>query len=125
MKGLVAVLLLVGLSTALKRNGEEYSLGPCEQKAWNNARPHSVSILEFGAVGDGKTLNTVAFQNAIFYLKSFTDKGGAQLYVPSGEWLTGSLNLISHLSSTFVLNLTLYMLTPFITVNCQEEVQAL
>jgi polygalacturonase len=49
-------------------------------------------------VGDGKTLNTVAFQNAIFYLKSFTDKGGAQLYVPKGKWLTGSFNLTSHLT---------------------------
>ncbi|KAL6190922.1 hypothetical protein ACLB2K_037316 [Fragaria x ananassa] len=38
-------------------------------------RRHSVSILEFGAVGDGKTLNTLAFQNAIFHLKSFADKG--------------------------------------------------
>ena len=61
-------------------------------------RPHSVSILEFGAVGDGKTLNTIAFQNAIFYLKSFADKGGAQLYVPPGQWLTGSFNLTSHLT---------------------------
>ena len=61
-------------------------------------RPHSVSILEFGAVGDGKTLNTIAFQNAIFYLKSFADKGGAQLYVPPGKWLTGSFNLTSHLT---------------------------
>ncbi|GFZ13758.1 pectin lyase-like superfamily protein [Actinidia rufa] len=61
-------------------------------------RPHSVSILEFGAVGDGKTLNTVAFQNAVFYLKSFADKGGAQLYVPPGRWLTGSFNLTSHLT---------------------------
>lgn len=61
-------------------------------------RPHSVSILEFGAVGDGKTLNTVAFQNAIFYVKSFVDKGGAQLYIPSGRWLTGSFNLTSHLT---------------------------
>ncbi|QHN85820.1 putative polygalacturonase [Arachis hypogaea] len=95
---MVAVLLLVALSTALESNGEEYSLGPYEQKAWNNARPHSVLILEFGAVGDGKTLNTVAFQNAICYLKSFTDKGGAQLYVPSGKWLTGSLNFVSHLT---------------------------
>jgi polygalacturonase len=57
-----------------------------------------VSILEFGAVGDGKTLNTVAFQNAIFYLKSFADKSGAQLYVPTGRWLTGSFNLTSHLT---------------------------
>lgn len=90
------MLLLVALSTALESNGED-NIGPCEQKA-SNARPHSVSILEFGAVGDGKTLNTVAFQNAIFYLKSFTDKGGAQLYVPSGKWLTGSFNLTSHLT---------------------------
>jgi polygalacturonase len=61
-------------------------------------RPHSVSIVEFGAIGDGITLNTHAFQNAIFYLHSFADKGGAQLYVPSGRWLTGSFNLTSHLT---------------------------
>lgn len=61
-------------------------------------RPHSVSVTEFGAVGDGKTLNTVAFQNAIFYLKSFVDKGGAQLYVPAGRWLTGCITLTSHLT---------------------------
>ena len=72
--------------------------GQCEYSTTLEPRPHSVSILEFGAVGDGKTLNTVAFQNAIFYLKSFADKGGAQLYVPPGKWLTGSFNLTSHLT---------------------------
>eukprot|EP00249_Psilotum_nudum_P009126 c21725_g2_i1 orf=1-711(-) len=61
-------------------------------------RPHSVTITEFGAIGDGVTLNTKAFQNAIFYLRSFADKGGAQLYVPAGRWLTGSFNLTSHLT---------------------------
>lgn len=68
---------------------------------WANSadiRPHSVSITEFGAVGDGMTLNTKAFQNAIFYLNSFTDKGGAKLFVPAGRWLTGSFDLISHLT---------------------------
>ncbi|KAF8757396.1 hypothetical protein HU200_010915 [Digitaria exilis] len=64
----------------------------------NVYRPHSVTITEFGAVGDGVTLNTKAFQNAIFYLNSFADKGGAQLFVPAGRWLTGSFNLISHLT---------------------------
>ncbi|KAF2324995.1 hypothetical protein GH714_022133 [Hevea brasiliensis] len=61
-------------------------------------RPHSVTITEFGAVGDGLTLNTKAFQNAIFYLNSFADKGGAKLFVPAGRWLTGSFDLISHLT---------------------------
>jgi polygalacturonase len=61
-------------------------------------RPHSVSITEFGAVNDGVTLNTKAFKNAIFYLSSFADKGGAELFVPAGRWLTGSFNLISHLT---------------------------
>ncbi|XP_025802126.1 probable polygalacturonase isoform X5 [Panicum hallii] len=61
-------------------------------------RPHSASITDFGAVGDGTTLNTKAFQNALFYLNSFANKGGAQLFVPAGRWLTGSFSLISHLT---------------------------
>lgn len=70
----------------------------CEYSNSGADRPHSVSITEFGAVGDGVTLNTKAFQNAIFYVNSFSDKGGAQLFVPSGKWLTGSFSLISHLT---------------------------
>ncbi|XP_030508010.2 probable polygalacturonase isoform X2 [Cannabis sativa] len=95
---LVVLLLLLALSNAVKINGDE-SHGQCNyNKQTLQPRPHSVSISEFGAVGDGKTLNTIAFQNAIFYLKSFADKGGAQLYVPPGRWLTGSFSLTSHLT---------------------------
>ncbi|CAK7333279.1 unnamed protein product [Dovyalis caffra] len=97
MKMPVALLLLLALSIAVRIDAEE-SGGVCDYKPSLKPRPHSVSILEFGAVGDGKTLNTLAFQNAIFYLKSFTDKGGAQLYVPPGKWLTGSFSLTSHLT---------------------------
>jgi len=70
----------------------------CKETNLDEVRPHSVSITEFGAVGDGITLNTKAFQNAIFYLNSFSDKGGAKLFVPAGRWLTGSFDLISHLT---------------------------
>ncbi|KAI3460782.1 hypothetical protein Pfo_017445 [Paulownia fortunei] len=92
MKRLVFLLLLLVSSNATEYNGECKSGWPLVP------RPHSVSVSEFGAVGDGKTMNTVAFQNAIFYLKSFADKGGAQLYVPAGRWLTGCINLTSHLT---------------------------
>ncbi|OVA02596.1 Glycoside hydrolase [Macleaya cordata] len=97
MTRLVVFLLLLALSNAVGIDGERDD-GQCKIKMALVPRPHSVSILEFGAVGDGKTLNTIAFQNAIFYLKSFADKGGAQLYVPSGRWLTGSFSLTSHLT---------------------------
>uniref|UniRef100_A0A7N0UHG4 Polygalacturonase n=1 Tax=Kalanchoe fedtschenkoi TaxID=63787 RepID=A0A7N0UHG4_KALFE len=97
MKMPVALFLLLALSNAVLVFGEETEW-ECDNKPILRQRPHSVSIVEFGAVGDGKTLNTLAFQNAIFYLKSFADKGGAQLYVPAGKWLTGSFNLTSHLT---------------------------
>ncbi|XP_052206451.1 probable polygalacturonase [Diospyros lotus] len=98
MKMLAALLfLLLPLSSAVEISGKG-SEGQCDYEPNLQPRPHSVSILEFGAVGDGKTLNTLAFQNAVFYLKSFADKGGAQLYVPPGKWLTGSFNLTSHLT---------------------------
>ncbi|XP_010245459.1 PREDICTED: probable polygalacturonase [Nelumbo nucifera] len=96
MKRLVTLFLLLFLSNGIEFDGSIE--GQCRYKRALDSRPHSVSILEFGAVGDGKTLNTIAFQNAIFYLKSFADKGGAQLYVPPGRWLTGSFSLTSHLT---------------------------
>ncbi|TKY54186.1 polygalacturonase protein [Spatholobus suberectus] len=94
---LVALLLLLALSNEVRVNGDGGGR-QCDRNPALKPRPHTVSILEFGAVGDGKTLNTIAFQNAIFYLKSFADKGGAQLYVPPGTWLTQSFNLTSHLT---------------------------
>ncbi|XP_073040731.1 probable polygalacturonase isoform X2 [Primulina eburnea] len=92
MKRLVILLLLLVSSYAAEHNGE------CKPTWPMTPRPHSVSVSEFGAIGDGKTLNTLAFQNAIFYLRSFVDKGGAQLYVPPGRWVIGCINLTSHLT---------------------------
>ncbi|XP_071717281.1 probable polygalacturonase [Rutidosis leptorrhynchoides] len=61
-----------------------------------NCRSHSASITDFGGVGDGKTLNTGAFQSAVNKLSQYASDGGAQLFVPAGQWLTGSFNLTSH-----------------------------
>ncbi|HWS90538.1 MAG TPA: glycoside hydrolase family 28 protein [Pyrinomonadaceae bacterium] len=48
------------------------------------------SVAEFGAVGDGKTLNTAVIQKAIDQLAS---KGGGTLVIPRGVFLTGAIFL--------------------------------
>lgn len=55
-----------------------------------------MSILDFGGVGDGVTSNTEIFRRAIRYMERFGDKGGSQLNVPRGRWVTGSFNLTSN-----------------------------
>jgi len=63
-----------------------------------------VSILDFGAVGDGKTPNTSAIQEA---LDTVSARGGGEVVVPPGQFLTGSLVMKSrttlHLESGAVL----------------------
>jgi hypothetical protein len=61
-----------------------------------NCRKHIASLIDFGAVGDGKTSNTKAFEYAIRNLSQYANDGGALLVVPPGKWLTGSFNLTSH-----------------------------
>ncbi|KAH9317290.1 hypothetical protein KI387_019059 [Taxus chinensis] len=79
-------------------------------------RSKVVSILEFGGVGDGKILNTKAFQKAIDYLDKYAagkDGGvGTQLTVPSGIWLTGSFNVTS--------NFTLYLEKDAVILGSQD-----
>jgi polygalacturonase len=53
----------------------------------------TVSITDFGAVPDGKTLNTEAIARAIAAL---AEKGGGRLIFPPGLWLTGPIGLKSH-----------------------------
>ena len=54
----------------------------------------SVSITDFGGVGDGVCLNTEAFAAAIDRLSSL---GGGRLVVPEGIWLTGPITLKDHI----------------------------
>jgi len=53
----------------------------------------TATITEFGAVPDGKTLNTEAIAKAIAAL---AEKGGGRLIFPPGLWLTGPIGLKSH-----------------------------
>lgn len=52
-----------------------------------------LNITEFGAIGDGKHLNTDAFRKAI---ESCAFRGGGTVVVPEGDWYTGPIHLKSH-----------------------------
>ncbi|MBQ1648864.1 MAG: glycoside hydrolase family 28 protein, partial [Bacteroidales bacterium] len=51
---------------------------------------YSVSVLDFGAVPDGITLNTDAFSKAV---AAVGKKGGGHIVVPAGIYLSGSIVL--------------------------------
>ena len=51
---------------------------------------NTVTLTDFGGVGDGVTLNTEAFRKAI---SALTKKGGRRLVLPHGVWLTGPIQL--------------------------------
>jgi len=55
--------------------------------------PHYISITDFGAVGDGKTLNTKAIQSAI---DKAEENGGGLVFFPAGNFLTGTITLKSN-----------------------------
>ena len=79
----------------------------------------TVSVADFGGVGDGLTLCTEAFAEAIDHLAS---QGGGTVHVPDGIWLTGpivmkdniELNLSNHAMILFSSDRSLYELTEII-----------
>jgi polygalacturonase len=52
------------------------------------ASPVSLSVRDFGAVGDGKALDTAAIQTA---LDTAADRGGGEVRIPAGRYVAGSL----------------------------------
>lgn len=61
-------------------------------------RPLAFNLTDFGAVGDGVTINTEAFENAVLTISKLGKRGGGQLNVPAGRWLTAPFNLTSHMT---------------------------
>ncbi|KAH9608723.1 hypothetical protein KSS87_007405 [Heliosperma pusillum] len=61
-------------------------------------RTDRISITDYGGVGDGKTVNTKAFREAIYRIQRLRRNGGTVLYVPAGVFLTGSFNVTSHMT---------------------------
>ena len=69
---------------------------------------YTVTLTDFGAVGDGMVDNTQAFTKAISALNK---KGGGHLVVPAGIWLTGPISLKSHIDLHLEKN-AVVLLTP-------------
>ena len=92
---LAAFLLLVewGSAAAAAAAGEETCSGIVPMKE----RGTAMSVEDFGGVGDGRTLNTAAFEKAVAEIERRGVAGGT-LYVPPGVWLTGVFNLTSHMT---------------------------
>ena len=63
---------------------------------------HVVSIEDFGAVGNGKSLCTEAFAKAI---DAVAAKGGGTVNVPVGVWFTGPIVFKSNINLTLLVNL--------------------
>ncbi|PKU59922.1 putative polygalacturonase [Dendrobium catenatum] len=76
-------------------------------------RPMVLNLSDFGAVGDGQTLNTKAFESAVAAISRLRGKGGGQLNVPAGRWLTAPFNLTSHM--------TLFLAEGAIILGIQDE----
>ena len=49
-----------------------------------------ISVADFGGIGDGVTLNSQAFADAI---ETLSQLGGGRLTVPKGVWLSGPITL--------------------------------
>ncbi len=89
---MIALFGIVAVGCSCNCEGNLYDNLPFEMS--RVARPEIpnrvVSVVDFGGVGDGVTLNTEAFCKAFAHLAS---KGGGRVDVPAGVWLTGPIVL--------------------------------
>lgn len=94
MKHLIitTITILSVLSAKAEDYAKHYQNLPVELKqvVSFNIPDNTVSIADFGGVGDGVALNTEAFRKAI---SALSKKGGGKLVVPQGVWLTGPIAL--------------------------------
>lgn len=98
---IIIILFVISVSNLFSKEEGQYDYLyknlPFEMPILN--RPsfpaNKVSIIDFGGIGDGTALNTEAFAKAIDALSA---KGGGQLTVPSGVWLTGPIVFKSNIN---------------------------
>lgn len=114
---LFTVLWIVGFASVFiwQRNivGNLLTFRRAPGRPMPRLRPLAFNITDFGAVGDGATDNTAAFEKAVSTIAKLGKKGGAQLNVPPGVWLTCPFNLTSHM--------TLYLAEDAVILGVDDE----
>lgn len=105
---IVLVAVAVGIGLVIKSTREPYRFEylfkdlPFEMPRIDTPKfpKRTVSVTDFGAIGNGRELNTEAFAKAIDAVAS---KGGGTVIVPLGVWFTGPIvfqsNVRLHLES--------------------------
>ena len=96
--GLLLCFTSCNIVNAQVKNGNWYiSQAPFKMPdvAVPSFQNRSFSIEDYGAIGDGHTLNTVAFSKAI---GACSRAGGGRVMVPPGLWLTGPIELQSNVN---------------------------
>ncbi len=97
----IVLLFIVGSVMAQQHIGEEIQKyidkAPFEMKAPTlpDIPDRKVNIKDFGAVGDGETLNTEAINKSI---ETCSEQGGGSVIIPPGLWLTGPIEMKSKIN---------------------------
>lgn len=120
----ILLLLACGLSLPASAAGQDgyssyYTNMPVQiaQASAPSIPDYRVSVKDFGAKGDGATLDTEAFTKAIAAVDA---KGGGHIDVPAGVYLLGPIELKSHTDLHLSQNATLYF-SPDASLYVQKE----
>jgi polygalacturonase len=90
-----AAVLMLALAWCRASAASDVALDGRFQPALPSIPDRTVLVTDFGAVGDGKTVNTAAFAAAVAHLGQ---AGGGHLEVPKGVFRTLSFSLCSNLA---------------------------
>jgi DNA sulfur modification protein DndE len=129
-----AIYFLTAISANAQKSDKSYPFD-MPQVMLPAFRQDTFNIKNFGAINDGKTLNTQAFENAI---DACSKAGGGTVLIPEGLWLTGPIKLKSKVNLhtekgalvLFSRNLEIYPLVKtnyegLNTMRCQSPISGL
>ncbi len=95
IRSLISIVLFISVLGAVQQQTDPWASAAeiIERVRMPQFHGRSFTVTSFGAVGDGTTLNTLAFRRAI---DSCNRAGGGTVIVPAGRYRTGAIRLRSN-----------------------------